>query len=307
MIKTVLCTVMVFLIFITNAQSKKQQIESLTISIDSLNQVITNERNNFNFTIDSLNKFLRDSQQNFDLEITNSNDKIKNLIKEQNKLNSINDSINRELNIIKDKKLILNQKISILIKNVDSLKQQILEFNNNTSINSFRNSIKFENFLFYFLSNVYSEKNIDSLIYVSSPMILDLIDDNIGFGRFWNMGATCNLFNSDGFGYNFYEDYFGKTEPKILNYAFFKNQKPEGGLCEEASTSNGIYYSQINKLPEDWDIEKDESIPSPQKLNYLKKFIVQIQYDSWIVKTFYFVESNNKWFLLYIYDCDCSS
>ena len=307
MMKMFLCIVLVIITHIANAQSKKEQIESLTISLDSLSQVINSERSNFNVTKDSLNQFIEKSQQNFDLEIAKSNAKINDLISELNKLTSINDSINIDLNNVNEEKIILNQEISTISKSVDSLKQQILELGNNTSINSFRNSSKFENFLFYFFSNIYSKKNIDSLIYVSSPTILNLIDKNIGFGRFWNMGASCSLFSSDGFGYNFYENYFGETEPEILNLSFLKNQKPKGGFCEEASSPNGIYYSQVDKLPEDWDMEKGESIPTPQKLKYLKKFVVEVQYDSWIVKTFYFVESNNKWFLLYIDDCDCGA
>lgn len=43
-----------------------------------------------------------------------------------------------------------------------------------------------------------------------------------------------------------------------------------GGFCDEASTPDGIYYKQVNNLPEDWDMETGESIPPPRKLKYLK-------------------------------------
>ena len=307
MTKIILSAVMVFTMTIANAQSKKEQIENLTFSLDSLNQVVSGERQNFNTTLDSLNQVLSKNQQDFELEMDKSSITINNLNNQLSRLNSINDSINIQLNEIKEEKLILSQEFSTLSKRVDSLKQQITELTNNNSTNSFRNSSNFEHFLYYFLSTVYSKKNIDSLIYVSSPIILDLIDPNIGFGRFWNVGASCNLYDSDGFGYHFYEGYFGETAPEIVNLSFFKNQKPEDGFCDEASSPNGVYYSQMNDLPEDWDMEKGESIPPPLKLKYLKKFMVQVQYDNWIVKTFYFVESNNKWFLLYINDCDCSA
>ena len=280
---------MAFSICIANAQSKKEQIQNLTISLDSLNQVVSNERQIF-----------KQEAQSKDAEISSQKNQI-------DQLNLRNDSLSTQLNEIKEEKLILSQEFSTLRKRVDSLKQQITELTNNNSTNSFRNSSNFEHFLYYFLSTVYSKKNIDSLIYVSSPIILDLIDPNIGFGRFWNLGVACNLYNSDGFGYHFYEGYFGETAPEIVNLSFFKNQKPEGGFCDEASSPNGVYYSQVNDLPEDWDMEKGESIPPPLKLKYLKKFVVQVQYDNWIVKTFYFVESNSKWFLLYINDCDCSA
>ena len=278
---------MVFTLCIANAQNKKEQIENLTISLDSLNQVVFNERQIF-----------KQETQSKNAEISSQKNQI-------DQLNLRNDSLSTQLNEIKEEKLILSQEFSALRMRVDSLKQKITELTNNNSTNSFRNSSNFEHFLYYFLSTVYFKKNIDSLIYVSSPIILDLIDPNIGFGRFWNVGASCNLYNFDGFGYHFYEGYFGETEPEIVNLSFFKNQKPEGGFCDNASSPNGVYYSQVNDLPEDWDMEKGESIPPPLKLKYLKKIVVQ--YDNWIAKTFYFVKSNNKWFLLYINDCDCSA
>jgi hypothetical protein len=269
---------MVFTLCIANAQNKKEQIENLTISLDSLNQVVFNERQIF-----------KQETQSKNAEISSQKNQI-------DQLNLRNDSLSNQLNEIKEEKLILSQEFSALRMRVDSLKQKITELTNNNSTNSFRNSSNFEHFLYYFLSTVYSKKNIDSLIYVSSPIILDLIDPNIGFGRLWNVGAYCNLH-----GYDFHEGYFGETAPQIVNLSFFKNQKPEGGFCDEASSPNGVYYSQVNDLPEYWEMEP------PLKLKYLKKIVVQVQYDNWIAKTFYFVKSNNKWFLLYINDCDCSA
>ncbi len=32
---------------------------------------------------------------------------------------------------------------------------------------------------------------------------------------------------------------------------------------------------------------------------------VEIQNEKWITKTLYFIELENKWNLLYIYDCTC--
>ena len=290
MMKIALCTLMVFTTYITKAQSKKEQIENLTTSLDSLNQ------------------FVSKVQQRFDLEIKQSKININNLMAETNRLRFTSDSINLVLNEVKEKNLMLTQEVSILEKRVDSLKQQNLELKNVGSIDAPRSSNEFEIFLRYFLSTVYSEKKLDSLIYVSSPIILDFVDKNLGFGRFWNIGATCNLYSSDEFGYHrFGENYYGETEPNISNLSFFKNEKPKGGFCDEATSPNGIYYSQVNKLPESWDFEKDNFLPTPERLNNLKKNVVQIQYDYFIIQTFYFIESDNKWFLLYIYDCDCSA
>jgi integrase len=88
---------MVFTICIANAQSKKEQIENLTISLDSLNQLVSNERQFLNVTLDSLNQVLIKSQQNFEVEITKSSIEINNLNTQLNRLSSINDSINHQL------------------------------------------------------------------------------------------------------------------------------------------------------------------------------------------------------------------
>ena len=90
---------MVFTMTIANAQSKKKQIENLTFSFDSLNQVVAGERQNFNTTLDSLNQLLSKNHQDFELEMDKSSITIKNLNSQLIRLNSINDSINQELNL----------------------------------------------------------------------------------------------------------------------------------------------------------------------------------------------------------------
>ncbi len=67
MIKLVVTTLMTLTLCIANAQSKKEQIENLTITLDSLNQVVTNERQNFNITLDSMNQVLGKNQQYFEM------------------------------------------------------------------------------------------------------------------------------------------------------------------------------------------------------------------------------------------------
>ena len=79
MTKIILSAVMVFTMTIANAQSKKEQIENLTFSLDSLNQLVAGERQNFNTTLDSLNQLLSKNQQDFELEMDKSSITIKNL------------------------------------------------------------------------------------------------------------------------------------------------------------------------------------------------------------------------------------
>lgn len=289
MIKLVAITLMTFTLCTANAQSKREQIKNLNYKVDSLKEIMTNER------------------QIFKREIIEKGIKIKAL---QDQIDQLNLSFKQSTYSKKRKKLILENEYSLTSDSINILKQQIIKLNRNNSSNAIRNSSEFEPFLNYFLSTVYSEKNIDSLIYVSSPLFMAFVDQKIGFGRFYNIGATCNLYNYDinnGFRYNFYEDYFGETAPKISNLSFFKNQIPEGGFCQEASSQNGVYYKNVSNLPEGFDMEKGESIPPPIKFKHSNKILVQVQFDHWIAKTFYFVELNNKWFLLYINDCDCSA
>lgn len=273
-----------------SAQNKKEQIQNLNISMDSLKQEILNER-----TTHKQEAQLRDAQ-------------IKTLKDKFERLKHSKDSLFTQLNDAKEAKLFQSQEVTKLNQSLDILKQQALELRKITAINPFRNSSNFEHFLSYFISNVYTSRNIDSLIYNTSPIISDLIDPNIGFGRFYNLGAPCKLYKSDGFGYHSDgEGFFGEKEPDIVNLPFFKNQNPDDGFCEESSSPNGVYFSQVNDLIEDMDMETGDYIPAPTKLKYLKKIRVLVQFDKWVTKTFYFVESNNKWFLLYIDDCDCSA
>ena len=82
---------MVFTMTIANAQSKKEQIEILTFSLDSLNQAVVSERQSFNTTLDSLNQVLSKNQQDFELEMDKSSITINNLNNQLSRLNSIND------------------------------------------------------------------------------------------------------------------------------------------------------------------------------------------------------------------------
>jgi len=178
--------------------------------------------------------------------------------------------------------------------------QQTYDSNSENSLNQLRNSSDFKTFINYFLLDVYSEKNFDSLLYVSSPRIRDFVNEEIGVERFWNLGVDCGLFSFD-------EDYFGKIKPSTSDLSFFNNREPVGGFCDLATSSDGIYYKQVSNLPQAWDITGEVSIPPPLILKKLNKKVVHIQSGEWIENKLYFVEIENKWFLLYVYDCDCSA
>ena len=108
---------------VANAQSKKKQIENLIKSLDSLNQVVTNERQNFNITLDSLNQVLVKNRQYFEIEIASYSIEINNLNIQIDSFISINDSINLQLKI-KNQKIdsLILQKLELLT-DIDSLSE----------------------------------------------------------------------------------------------------------------------------------------------------------------------------------------
>ena len=184
----------------------------------------------------------------------------------------------------------------------DSLNNRLIEINKFNYSTSFRNSSDIGNFLYYFFSAAYSKKNFDSFIESSSPIFLDLVDEYLGFGRFWNPGIYCALHTSGNFGFTYL-----KLEPDVSNFKFFKNKSPNGGFCEPATTPDGIYYKEVSSLPQDVDVEHSDYIPVPRKFEYLEKVVVDVVYEKWIISTFYFAKYNGRWFLIYSYDCDCSA
>ena len=131
---------MIFTLTIANAQSKKQQIENLTLSLDSLTQVVIIERNDFNIRLDSINQLLSISQQNFEVEIAKSGIEIEKLtlssdslnqvvIIERNNFNIRLDSINQLLSISQQNFEVEIAKSSIEIENLN------IQLNSLSSIN----------------------------------------------------------------------------------------------------------------------------------------------------------------------------
>lgn len=166
-----------------------------------------------------------------------------------------------------------------------------------------RFSTNFEVFLKKFLEDVYSGKDFNRLVYTSSPLLQEYIDEELGFGRFWNAGIYCNLYTSDNYGL----DDSQSINPDISGLSFFSNKSPKEGFCEPSSSNDGVYFKEIKNLPADYNMDDDTSIPVPKKYKPLKKMNVQILYDNWIIQDLYFVLWNGAWYLLYIDDCDCGA
>jgi hypothetical protein len=297
--------------------SKKELRIEHQIMLDKLNNNI-NEKDLLKVKVDSLNRQVLFLDSNFNkvqvdlqLAIENSNKMAKNIDSMKNRIKELEIELSDSNKIVSDLQTeIQNLQIELSDSNkiVSDLQTEILVYKADSiesTYDELRNSRNFETFLSYFLLTAYSEQSIDSLIANSSPLIMKFTDSNIQFGRFWNPGSPCYLFTDGNYGLSF----LSGIKPKMSNISFYENQKPEGGRCDEASSPNGIYYSQVNDLPEGIDMSTSEyrRIPTPYYLRNLKKMEVNIQEGEYITTKLYFVEYKNKWVLLYKYDCDCSA
>tara|TARA_B110000977_G_C10967935_1_gene451183 strand:+ start:135 stop:1031 length:897 start_codon:yes stop_codon:yes gene_type:complete len=269
---------------------KKLRIEH-QIKLDELNNNI-NEKDLLKVKVDSLNRQVLFLDSNFNkvqvdlqLAIENSNKMAKNIDSMKNRIKELEIELSDSNKIVSDL-------------------QTVYQDRNHweTIYDELRNSRNFETFLSYFLLTAYSEQSIDNLTANSLPWIMEFTNSNIQFGRFYNPGAVCQFYYVP-----VDENHSFNNNNPILT--FYENQKPEGGRCEEASSPNGIYYSQVNDLPEGLDTSTSEwrRIPTPYYLRNLKKMEVNIQEGEWITTILYFVEYKNKWVLLYKYDCDCGA
>jgi hypothetical protein len=310
--KTIVFILTLALVKFSFAQNKKKQIKILNNRVDSLKIAFQNENSIKNNEIDKLVNTTKDlelQKANLQNNAAVLNATISDLKRNNSLLkDSLNSSLKNIFKLDSTYKISL-QKINELNTQLDStykiLLNTIVELNAQSDSKNKINSPEFETFLPYFLSQTFSGMNFDSLVYFSSPIITKFIESNyIGFGRFWNLGAMCNLYVDGNFGSPYFDN---KIQPNIARLKYFSNKVPKDGFCEEATTPDGIYYKQVFELPQIFMYSDPKKIPTPSKYNNLKKMVVNIQYDKWIIKILYFIQYNSKWYLLYIDDCDCSA
>ena len=145
-------------------QSKKKQIELLNGKLDSLNEVVSNERNNYtqavqlkdaeiysqkgqiidlNHRIDSLYEAVSNHVNDYRYMVQLKDDQISSQKNQINELIQRNDSLNTQLSEIEGYKMILTKEQSSLERRIDSLNQKIVELTGNNETNSFRDSREF--------------------------------------------------------------------------------------------------------------------------------------------------------------------
>ena len=199
--KILLFILLSFTATILNAQSKKEQIETITSTldslikdaaskqqyfndkIDSLKKTETNQRQNFIYKLDSLNKIISKNQKEHELQIDNARNKINELKTQIISLNSINESMTLELKT-KDQQIdSLSNKIANLSDVLDSLSNPIIINENDWQL--IESALKWiekdhSKIIQWFNKNLYPASNS---IYTHScySYILDAVDFNSGY------------------------------------------------------------------------------------------------------------------------------
>ncbi|MEJ6681432.1 MAG: hypothetical protein QNL21_05000, partial [Flavobacteriales bacterium] len=167
-----------------NAQSKKQQIENITTSLDSLNQVVTHERQLFNTTSDSLNLELSQLTKiidslNLELsQLTNLHSKASNALAESNKeikkLEENNSSSKllistntEEISILNDQ-IVSKEAVIASLKNENALKdKEIGELKNAAIAPKFVIPTPVDQNEIYFEGTVLMESMYDGVFFIS--------------------------------------------------------------------------------------------------------------------------------------------
>ena len=278
------------------SQSKKEQIEILIYQKDSLDRVLVKER--------QLNT-----------------DQVKQLETKISKINSDLALIQKEL--AQSKKDLADSKRELAAKEEEIegfLVGQVLREDTIRSLREDLHQIKssnFETFLPYFISQALVGKGFH-----------DFVDtENIGFEVFDNPGVHCGgeiaSFNLDLLAH---DDYLNLSESwlisqyssisetdlgKISRLPYFPDQQSDG-FCGNASSQDGIYFQEVQSFPKGvigFDDQNGFPIYSttPTNLKNLKKIRAEIQFGGQIIKIYYFVEFNERWFLVCVYNCDCST
>ncbi|UTC78940.1 hypothetical protein E4O04_13400 [Treponema sp. OMZ 799] len=173
---------------------------------------------------------------------------------------------------------------------------------------------KLISFAFSFLSNVYWENNFNLLLKNSSPKLADFVHPEYGVRRFYNPGTTVRLFSAEeNFGFDESTDF--STIPSANKFGGsipFYEKMPKGGFCEESNDKDGVYCAIVQELPTAVDpasFESDEiknlKIELPNDYKAILKILILD--EGFIKKTFYFFDIEDKWFLFFVDDCDCSA
>lgn len=91
---------------------------------------------------------------------------------------------------------------------------------------------------------------------------------------------------------------------------YYENKMPTDGFCEASKNTDGIYFKEVKELPTHVIFSgeyKVKPIELPATYKRGKKMKVVLLYKHHIIKTFYFITADNKWYLVVIDDCSCDA
>jgi len=178
-------------------------------------------------------------------------------------------------------------------------------------------STNFEDYLKRFINVCCNNQNLDSLLFVDSPILTEFIHPTIGVGTCFNPGAFC-MGGGGPFkpNYNFDpENYLrmGKVQlPYLSHLRYFAHKLPANDYCSEEPSMDGIYYKTVGKLPNYGQFNEDGNpitpksfIPSKYKKSELMLVII-IESGSY-AEQIYFIYADGKWWFVFLDNCDCSA
>ncbi len=286
------------------SQSKKEQIEILIYQKDSLVKVLAKER-----------------QQN--------TDQVKQLESKIFKNNSDLALIQKELS--QSKKELSQSKKELAEKEEEILGHQVDHVLRKDTIRNLREELhqikasNLETFLPYFISQAIVGKGFEYFV----------DGENIGYGVFSKPGVWCggsigsfalDTLSHDDFTFfneswvlpsqsNWGEDF---DLSQIARLPYFSNKEPDVNVCEPDYTRSpdGIYFYKVNSLPEgvigfeeEGDGDGVHYSTTPSKLKNLNKIRTLVLYGKRIIKDYYFIEYNKRWYLISVDDCylDCGT
>ena len=165
--------------------------------------------------------------------------------------------------------------------------------------------VPFQYVLKNFINDVYSNPNF-------FESITAYLDPYFGYGYYYNPGAVCDLFYKSKVQINLENPniYLPEVSPELserISVRDFKlyNNFFYGGDCEESSSLDGIYFSNIDELPSFYDVDGDDYQSGLFK-DY-EKISVTILKEGWIMDRMFFIKHEGFWYLTFFDYCDCSA
>jgi hypothetical protein len=166
------------------------------------------------------------------------------------------------------------------------------------------NSSNFKVFVNAFIDDCLSLSNFHESYSNSSRIISKYISSKFGAGYYFNPGAEC-YFNSGPGSITFPDGEYimDYLSPETTIY----DDDLIGGFCEPSEQPNGLYYNVISRLPSFPDPNDDaEYIYHPYE-EYNKICLTRLNEGSIEFSIYFIQDKDGKWYLTYLYYCDCSA